>query len=106
MLVGAALEVLPSLDRERFDFVFIDADKINGANYFAWAVAHANPGCVIVVDNVVRDGNVLDPAQDDESALGSRRTIEAIGETAGVASTAIQTVGVKGYDGFSISVVD
>ena len=106
ILVGAALDVLPGLDSERFDFAFIDADKINGSNYFAWAVAHANPGCVVVVDNVIRNGAILQPGAEDESALGSRRVLETIGARSGVDSTAVQTVGVKGYDGFSISIVE
>jgi predicted O-methyltransferase YrrM len=107
--VGPALENLPRLFAEEgqgaFDLAFIDADKPNNANYFAWALRLVRPGGAVVVDNVVRNGKVSDANSDDPGVVGSRRVLEAMGATPGGAAAALQTVGVKGYDGFAIAVV-
>jgi predicted O-methyltransferase YrrM len=105
--VGAALETLPLLESEGagpFDFVFIDADKINTPAYFAWSLDHTRPGGLILADNVVRGGGIVDPDGDDESA--AQRTFhEYLGEEPRVTATTIQTVGAKGYDGFTLAFV-
>jgi predicted O-methyltransferase YrrM len=103
--VGRALESLSALKaegQEPFDFVFIDADKQNIPHYVEWAVKLARPGTVIVVDNVVRGGAVLDEASTDPNVLGVRKLNELLAKTPGVSATAIQTVGSKGYDGFAL----
>jgi predicted O-methyltransferase YrrM len=106
--VGAALETLPALERERaapFDFVFIDADKANNPAYIEWSLRLGRPGTLIIVDNVVRDGSVLDAASDDAAIKGTRRAYEIIGAHPRLAATAMQTVGVKGHDGFLMALV-
>lgn len=104
VLVGPALETLPRLaDGEPFDFVFIDADKINTAAYFDWAVRLSRPGSVIVVDNVVRKGAIIQADSDDANVQGMRRFLEQIESDKRVDATAIQTVGTKGHDGFVIA---
>ena len=103
--VGAALDVLPLLESEGrgpFDLIFIDADKVNTAPYFTWALKLSRPGSLIIVDNVVRDGAVADAASTDTSVQGMRRFYEAIKAEPRVDATAIQTVGIKGYDGMAI----
>ena len=103
--VGAALDVLPLLEAEGrgpFDLIFIDADKVNTAPYFTWALKLSRPGSLIIVDNVVRDGAVADAASTDTSVQGMRRFYEAIQAEPRVDATAIQTVGIKGYDGMAI----
>jgi len=103
--VGPALESLPRLAAEKkgpFDFIFIDADKDNNPGYFEWALKLSRPGTVILVDNVVRDGAVADDENADPSIAGIRRMHEMLAENPRVAATAIQTVGVKGYDGFTL----
>ncbi len=105
--VGAALETLPKLEEEGagpFDLVFIDADKVHSPDYFAWSLERTRPGGLIVVDNVVRDGSIVEP-DDDASAHAQRRLHEEIAADARVSATTIQTVGVKGYDGFTIGLV-
>lgn len=99
--VGAALDLLPTVDGP-FDLVFIDADKVHCPEYFQWALRLSRPGSVIVTDNVVRGGAVADSSTTDEAALGVRRMIELIGTEPRVDATAVQTVGPKGYDGFSV----
>ncbi len=106
--LGRALDSLPQLVAEGagpFDLVFIDADKPNIAEYFTWALRLTRPGSVIVVDNVVRNGAVIDAASDDVNVQGVRRFNELAAANRRVSTTAIQTVGSKGYDGFSLSVV-
>jgi predicted O-methyltransferase YrrM len=108
VIVGAALESLPGLEsagRGPFDLFFIDADKVNNANYFAWAMKLSHPGSLIVVDNVVRKGAVADAGSSDVNVQGVRRCIEAMGKERRFDATVIQTVGSKGYDGFAIGVV-
>jgi predicted O-methyltransferase YrrM len=106
--VGPALEALPILEEEGggpFDFVFIDADKVNTPSYFAWSLGQIRPGGLIVADNVVRDGSLADP-EGDEAARAQRQLHEMLAEEARVAATTIQTVGVKGYDGFLLALVE
>jgi len=106
--LGNALEILPRLSSERrgpFDLIFIDADKENIPAYFEWALKLSRPGTLIVVDNVVRNGAVLDIDSSDPSVRGVRRFIEMLGAEADVSGTVIQTVGIKGYDGFAIVLV-
>ena len=107
--LGPALQTMRSLIDSRetpFDLVFIDADKPPVADYFDAAVRLAHPGSVIVVDNVVRDGRVIDGSTDDASVLGNRRLVDALGSDDRVTATVIQTVGAKGYDGFAIAIVN
>ncbi|WP_292531003.1 O-methyltransferase [Methylocystis sp.] len=104
--IGAALDLLPQLEAERagsFDLAFIDADKPNNAAYFAYALKLSRPGALIVVDNVVREGAVADPAKTDGGALGARALFEAVAAEKRVEATAVQTVGAKGWDGFLIA---
>ena len=107
--VGAALERLPEIEAEGggpFDLVFIDADKVNQHNYVDWALRLSRPGTVIIGDNVVRDGEILDPANQDPPVVGIRKSLDRLGTDPRLSATAIQTVGAKGWDGFSMAVVD
>jgi predicted O-methyltransferase YrrM len=103
--VGAALDALPGLQGEGpFDLVFIDADKINTPNYFAWALDHTSPGSLIIADNVVRGGALADP--DSEPPNQAQRHLhEMLADEPRVTATTIQTVGSKGYDGFTLALV-
>ena len=105
--LGMALDLLPGLAErtEPFDFIFIDADKPNNAAYFDWALRLSRPGSIIVVDNVVRDGDVIDATSDSPTVQGVRRFLERLAAEPRVSATAIQTVGGKGYDGFAIALV-
>jgi predicted O-methyltransferase YrrM len=104
--VGAALDTLPGLGGEGpFDVVFIDADKVNNAEYFRWALELSTVGSLIIVDNVVRGGQVLDGSTDDPAVLGTRRLFDALATEPRVTATAIQTVGTKSYDGFAFALV-
>jgi predicted O-methyltransferase YrrM len=103
--VGPALETLPKLAGEGlppFDFVFIDADKQSIPEYFEWALKLTRVGSVIVVDNVVRKGAVIDAATTDPNVQGVRRFNELLAKTTRVSATTVQTVGSKGYDGFAL----
>jgi predicted O-methyltransferase YrrM len=105
---GKALETLPALAAEGagpFDLVFIDADKVSTPEYFAWAVDHTRPGGLVIVDNVVRGGDVVNESSRDESTRGVRRFFAALAADPRVTATAFQTVGSKGYDGLAIAVV-
>lgn len=105
IIVGPALDSLPSLEAP-FDLVFIDADKVNNPNYLQWALRLTRPGAVIVVDNVVRR---LSEAQGDgpvdPDAQGTREVLELMGSDPRLDATALQTVGVKGWDGLAIALV-
>jgi predicted O-methyltransferase YrrM len=106
--VGPALETLPQLEAAGvgpFDLVFIDADKPNMPAYFDWALRLTRRGGLIIGDNVVRDGAVIDAASPDASVQGVRRLNEAMAAEARVSATVIQTVGSKGYDGLAIALV-
>lgn len=101
---GLALDVLPTLSGP-FDLVFIDADKPNNPAYLRWALALSRPGTVIVGDNVVRGGAVVDASSEDGSVRGVRAFLDAIAGEPRLSATAIQTVGEKGWDGFVLAVV-
>jgi predicted O-methyltransferase YrrM len=105
VVVGPALDTLPTLDGEQFDLSFIDADKVNTPAYADWAVSHTRSGGLVIVDNVVRRGAVVDAASDDPNVQGVRRCLEQLGRDEGVTVTALQTVGGKGHDGFALAVV-
>jgi predicted O-methyltransferase YrrM len=102
--VGAALETLPTLQGS-FDLIFIDADKETYPEYLTASLRLSRSGTVIIADNVVREGEVVNPESDDPPVLAVRRYLEMLAAEPRVASTVIQTVGSKGYDGFAISVV-
>jgi predicted O-methyltransferase YrrM len=103
--VGRALDTLPIIEAEGhgpFDLIFIDANKSNNPDYLAWALKLSRPGSLIVVDNVVRHGAVLDSA----NAAPTRRMFELLSKEPRLSATAIQTVGSKGHDGFLIALVN
>ena len=105
---GAALDVLPQIEAEGigpFDFVFIDADKTNNAAYLEWALRLSRPGTAIVVDNVVREGEVVDASSRSRDVVGVRRMFELMAREKRLSATAIQTVGAKGWDGFALAIV-
>jgi predicted O-methyltransferase YrrM len=107
--LGQALDSLPTIEAEGigpFDFIFIDADKPNNPSYFAWALKLARPGSLIVTDNVVRHGAVIDASSADPNVQGVRDFMTIIAAEKRVDATAIQTVGVKGHDGFAIALVN
>jgi predicted O-methyltransferase YrrM len=103
--VGPALETLPGLEAEDgfspFDLVFIDADKANTPEYFSWSLERCRPGGLIVADNVIRDGALVDESNGEPAIVAQRRLHEMLAAEPRVEATTIQTVGVKGYDGFS-----
>ncbi|MEJ8325509.1 O-methyltransferase [Kosakonia sacchari] len=104
---GPALQTLENLgERPPFDLIFIDADKPNNPNYLKWAMHYARPGTLIIGDNVVRDGEVTNPTTTDASVQGVRKFIEMIGADPRLTATAMQTVGVKGWDGFTLAWVN
>jgi predicted O-methyltransferase YrrM len=107
--VGPALETLPLLAAEAsgpFDLIFIDADKESTADYFRWALKLSRRGSLIVVDNVVREGSLIDEDRRDAHIQGIRDFYALAAVEPRVSMTAIQTVGIKGYDGFAIALVD
>ncbi|MFK3840522.1 O-methyltransferase [Serratia sp. NPDC087055] len=105
--VGPALNSLPQLQQEApFDLIFIDADKPNNPDYLRWALALSRPGTVIIGDNVVRDGAVTDSTSRDERVQGVRRFFDMMANEPRLSATALQTVGSKGWDGFSIAIVN
>ena len=106
--LGVALDVLPQLAAEGmgpFDLIFIDADKTNLTTYFEWAVRLARPGSLIIADNVIRHGDVLDDSSADASLQGVRRFNEALAADRRVTATIVQMVGIKGYEGMALAVV-
>jgi predicted O-methyltransferase YrrM len=108
IMVGPALETLPTLKKKgfsSFDLIFIDADKPNNPEYLNWALELSKPGTVIIVDNVVLNGEVIEDAAEDAVVKGTRQFIDLLSKESRIDSTAIQTVGVKGYDGFVLGVV-
>ncbi|HHB2026555.1 TPA: O-methyltransferase, partial [Bacillus cereus] len=105
---GFALDSLKQIENEKyepFDFIFIDADKQNNPAYFEWALKLSRPGTVIIGDNVVREGEVIDNTSNDPRVQGIRRFYERIATEPRVSATALQTVGSKGYDGFIMAIV-
>ncbi|MCL2385878.1 MAG: O-methyltransferase [Alphaproteobacteria bacterium] len=106
--IGAALEALPKIIAEGagpFDLIFIDADKKNIPAYFEFALKLSKPGSVIIVDNVVRDGKVIDAATSNPDIQGVRLFNEKLATEPRVSATTLQTVGAKGYDGFTLALV-
>lgn len=106
--VGDALEQLSRMKDEgieSFDLIFIDADKPNNPSYFKWALQFSHPGTVIIGDNVIRNGEVINENSQDPSVHGVRELYELMANEQRMTATAIQTVGSKGYDGFSIGIV-
>jgi len=107
--LGLALETLPKIateSRPPFDLIFIDADKKSNPEYLEWALKLSHPGSVIIADNVVRNGKVLDKDESDVSVVGVRKFMEMVGKEKRVTGSVIQTVGCKGYDGFALLVVN
>jgi len=105
VVVGAALETLPTVTGGPFDLVFIDADKENNASYLEWAIRLTRPGSVIVVDNVIRAGKILTSYSDDRRVQATRRTLQLMGEHPRLDTAVLQTVGVKKWDGFALALV-
>jgi len=108
VLVGNALDLLPELERREqvpFDLFFIDADKVSIPTYFESALRMSRPGSLILVDNVVRNGAVIEEDSTDPSVQGVRRLNDMIAGDSRVTATVLQTVGIKGYDGLAIALV-
>lgn len=106
--VGSAIDTLPALVKEGappFDLIFIDADKPGYPEYFKWSMKLSRPGTVIIADNVVRDGEVINANSEDERVQGIRAFNEVVTKEKRFCATTIQTVGPKGYDGFIIGIV-
>ncbi|MCY9658827.1 O-methyltransferase [Paenibacillus chondroitinus] len=106
--VGDALEQLAQLDNEGvepFDLIFIDADKPNNPHYLKWALHFSHPGTVIIGDNVIRDGEVINEESQDPRVQGVRQFYDLLADEPRISATAIQTVGSKGYDGFVLGIV-
>jgi predicted O-methyltransferase YrrM len=104
--LGPALDLLPTLGGDGpFDLIFIDADKGGYTEYLSGAITLSRPGSLIIADNVVRDGKIVDAASTDVNVQGIRRFNDALAKETRVAATAIQTVGAKGYDGLAVMVV-
>jgi predicted O-methyltransferase YrrM len=105
--VGRAIDSLPALaGGEPFDLVFIDADKASTPAYVKWALELTHSGSVIVVDNVIRDGKILDTTGADADIAGMREALALLGAEPRLTTAALQNVGAKGYDGFAIAVVN
>jgi predicted O-methyltransferase YrrM len=105
---GLAIDSLRQINNAKegpFDLIFIDADKPSIPDYFWWALKLARLGAIIIVDNVVREGEVVDADSKDASVQGVRRFMDMLSGESRVTATAIQTVGIKGYDGFAMGVV-
>jgi predicted O-methyltransferase YrrM len=106
--VGPALESLPKLkasDAGPFDFIFVDADKENNPKYLQWALKLSRRGTVIVIDNVVRQGGVVEAKSSAPDIVGTRRCLEMMAAEPRLSAVALQTVGVKGLDGFALALV-
>jgi len=106
---GKAIELLPRLVDEKagpFDMIFIDADKPPYTEYFEWALKLSRSGTLIIADNVIRDGKVLDPNHDDPMVKGAQRFNKALAANKRVSATILQNIGVKEYDGMAIAIVE
>jgi predicted O-methyltransferase YrrM len=104
--VGPAIETLPKLGGDApFDLIFIDADKPSNPDYLRWSLTLSRPGTVIIGDNVVRDGKIIDPDCDDPRVQGVRKFFDLIADEPRLDATALQTVGSKGWDGFAMAIV-
>ncbi len=107
--VGKAIDLLPELVDEKagpFDMIFIDADKPPYTEYFEWSLKLSNSGTLIIADNVIRDGKVLDQNQEDPMVQGAQRFNKALAANRNVSATILQTIGVKEYDGMAIAIVE
>ena len=107
--IGKAIELLPELAAESvgpFDLIFIDADKPPYADYFEWALKLSRPGTLIIFDNVIRDGKVLDPESTDPAVIGVQRLNKVLAADRRVTATIMTTVGLKDYDGMAIVLVN
>lgn len=107
--VGNALEELPKLEKENagpFDVIFIDADKAPYPKYFQWALKLSKPGTLIITDNVVREGKILEENKDDADTVGVQQFIQLLSSTKEVTATIIQTVGSKYHDGIALAIVN
>jgi predicted O-methyltransferase YrrM len=105
---GKAQDTMPEMiaeQRDPFDFIFIDADKKRIPLYFDWAVQMAHSGTLVVIDNVVRKGALSDAQSQDEHVIGVRQLHEQLASDKRVSATTLQTVGAKGYDGFTVAYV-
>jgi predicted O-methyltransferase YrrM len=108
LIVGPAIDTLPTLKNTAavpFDLIFIDADKQSYPHYLHWALKLSRPGTIIVADNVVREGKVVDLDCEDPNVQGVRRFTELLAAEPRLSATVLQTVGAKGYDGFALAVV-
>ncbi len=106
--IGMAIDTLDAMIEENeapFDLVFIDADKPSNVDYLESAIAMSRPGTTIIVDNVIREGQVLDPESDDPRVIGTRALFEAVAAEPRLSATAVQTVGSKKWDGFLLAIV-
>jgi predicted O-methyltransferase YrrM len=106
--LGPALDSLSQLHKEGtppFDLIFIDADKPNNPGYLEWSLRLSRAVTIIVLDNVIRDGAVIDPRDSDRSVQGVRRFFDMVAADSRLDATALQTVGSKGYDGFALVIV-
>lgn len=106
--IGSALDLLARMGEsgvDPFDLIFIDADKENNPRYLKWALQFSHPGTMIVIDNVVRHGTVLDGDSSDPDVAGTRAVLELLGSDPRLCATALQTVGHKGHDGLAIALV-
>ncbi len=106
--VGKAIDLLPDLVDEKagpFDMIFIDADKPPYTEYFEWSLKLSKSGTLIIADNVIRDGKVLDQNQEDPMVKGAQRFNKALAANRNVSATILQTIGVKEYDGMAIAIV-
>ncbi len=107
LIEGPALSSLENFGHvPPFDLIFIDADKPNNPGNLEWALHYSRPGTVIIGDNVVREGEVVNGQSDDARVQGVRRFIEMMGDNPRLTATALQTVGVKGWDGFTLAIVN
>jgi len=107
--VGKAIDLLPELKKENagpFDMIFIDADKPPYAEYYEWAVKLSRPGTLIIADNVIRDGKVLNPDHSDPMVKGVQRFNKVLAADSRVSATILQTIGVKEYDGMALAIVE
>jgi caffeoyl-CoA O-methyltransferase len=107
--VGKAIDLLPLLVRDKagpFDMIFIDADKPPYTEYFEWALKLSRPGTLIIADNVIRDGKVLDQSHEDPMVKGAQRFNKALASNRNVCATILQTIGIKEYDGMAIAIVE
>lgn len=107
--VGKALDILQQLENENaepFDMIFIDADKPPYTEYLHWAIRLSRQGTVIIADNVIRNGKVLDENSSDQAVQGVQRFNETLAKCSDLTSTIIQTIGIKEYDGMAIAVVN